>query len=56
MTGRVFEVEGGRVGVAEGWRHGPTTERERRWRPDELGAVVAELLAKASDPEPAYGG
>jgi NAD(P)-dependent dehydrogenase (short-subunit alcohol dehydrogenase family) len=55
VTGRVFEVEGGRVGVAEGWRHGPSAERDRRWRPDELGPVVAELLAKVADPEPAYG-
>jgi NAD(P)-dependent dehydrogenase (short-subunit alcohol dehydrogenase family) len=55
VTGRVFEVEGGRIGVAEGWRHGPSAERDGRWRPGELGAVVAELLAKAADPEPAYG-
>jgi NAD(P)-dependent dehydrogenase (short-subunit alcohol dehydrogenase family) len=56
VTGRVFEVEGGKVGVAEGWRHGPFVERDRRWRPEELGAVVAELLAKAAQPEPVYGG
>jgi NAD(P)-dependent dehydrogenase (short-subunit alcohol dehydrogenase family) len=55
VTGRVFEVEGGKVGVAEGWRHGPFVERDRRWRPEELGAVVAELLAKAAEPEPVYG-
>jgi NAD(P)-dependent dehydrogenase (short-subunit alcohol dehydrogenase family) len=56
VTGRVFEVEGGKVGVAEGWRHGPFVERDRRWRPEELGGVVAELLAKAAVPEPVYGG
>jgi NAD(P)-dependent dehydrogenase (short-subunit alcohol dehydrogenase family) len=55
VTGRVFEVEGGRIGVADGWRHGPSVDQGRRWSPVELGAVVPELLAKAATPEPVYG-
>jgi len=55
VTGRVFEVDGGRVGVADGWRHGPTRDKGARWAPAELGPVVAELLAEAVDPEPVYG-
>ncbi|MBO0849299.1 MAG: SDR family oxidoreductase [Pseudonocardia sp.] len=55
VTGRVFEVEGGRIAVADGWRHGPSVDQGRRWSPGELGAVVPELLAKAATPEPAYG-
>jgi len=55
VTGRVFEVDGGRVGVADGWRHGPTRDKGARWAPAELGPVVGELLAEALDPEPVYG-
>jgi NAD(P)-dependent dehydrogenase (short-subunit alcohol dehydrogenase family) len=55
VTGRVFEVEGGKIGVADGWRHGPTVDKQARWDPAELGAVVASLLAEAPDPLPVYG-
>jgi NAD(P)-dependent dehydrogenase (short-subunit alcohol dehydrogenase family) len=55
VTGRVFEVDGGRVGLADGWRHGPVRDKGARWAPAELGPVVAELLAEARDPEPVYG-
>ncbi|QNG17482.1 SDR family oxidoreductase [Rhodococcus triatomae] len=55
VTGRVFEVEGGKVTVAEGWRHGPTQDKGDRWDPKELGPVVEKLLAEAAVPEPVYG-
>jgi NAD(P)-dependent dehydrogenase (short-subunit alcohol dehydrogenase family) len=55
VTGRVFEVEGGRVTVAEGWRRGPSVDKGERWQPAELGPVVAELVAKSEQPVPVYG-
>ncbi len=55
VTGRVFEVEGGMVSVADGWQHGPSVERGARWDPAELSPVVADLLAKAPAPVPVYG-
>ncbi len=55
VTGRVFEVDGGRVGLADGWRHGPQRDKGARWAPVELGPVVAELLAESAAPEPVYG-
>ncbi|MBX7160161.1 MAG: SDR family oxidoreductase [Acidimicrobiia bacterium] len=55
VTGRVFEVEGGRVSVADGWRHGPETDKGARWDPAELGPVVRDLLESATAPEPVYG-
>jgi len=55
VTGRVFEVEGGKVSVADGWHHGPAVDKGARWEPEELGPVVAELLAKAPPPTPVYG-
>ncbi|AGM05111.1 SDR family oxidoreductase [Amycolatopsis keratiniphila] len=55
VTGRVFEVDGGRVSIAQGWRHGPVRDKGSRWSPAELGPVVGELLAEAPVPEPVYG-
>ncbi|WP_326833726.1 SDR family oxidoreductase [Amycolatopsis rhabdoformis] len=55
VTGRVFEVDGGRVSVADGWRHGPCRDKGSRWSPGELGPVVFSLLAEAGSPEPVYG-
>ena len=55
VSGRVFEVEGGIVRVAEGWVHGPEADKGARWEPGELGPVVRELLAQARHPAPVYG-
>jgi NAD(P)-dependent dehydrogenase (short-subunit alcohol dehydrogenase family) len=55
VTGRVFEVEGGMISVADGWQHGPHVDKGERWWPADIGAVVHELLAKAPPPAPVYG-
>jgi len=55
VTGRVFEVEGGIIGIAEGFRHGPRFDKGARWDPAEVGSVVADLLAEAETPTPVYG-
>jgi len=55
VTGRVFEVEGGIVSVADGWQHGPRVDKGERWDPAELGDVVRRLLDDAPAPTPVYG-
>ena len=55
VTGRVFEVEGGVVRVAEGWQRGPEVDKGARWEPGELGPVVRGLLADARPSMPVYG-
>ncbi|WP_040686286.1 SDR family oxidoreductase [Nocardia vinacea] len=55
VTGRMFEVEGGKVALADGWRHGTAVDRGARWNPAELGPVVADLIAKSVPPESVYG-
>ncbi|WP_103353475.1 SDR family oxidoreductase [Amycolatopsis sp. CA-128772] len=55
VTGRVFEVEGGKVSLAQGWRHGPGVDKGERWDPADLGPVVEELLERGPEPEPVYG-
>jgi NAD(P)-dependent dehydrogenase (short-subunit alcohol dehydrogenase family) len=55
VTGRVFEVKGGMIGVSDGWRDGPTVDKGARWEPDEVGAAVADVLGKASPPQKVFG-
>lgn len=55
VTGRVFEAEGGRITVMEGWHPGPTVDKGARWTPAQAGEAARELLGRARGPEPVYG-
>jgi NAD(P)-dependent dehydrogenase (short-subunit alcohol dehydrogenase family) len=55
VTGRVFEVAGGSVCVADGWRSGPQFDKGARFEPAEIGPVVQDLLRKAVAPQKVYG-
>ena len=55
VTGRVFEVEGGRIGLADGWRYGHRDEAGHLRKVDEAGQAVRELIAGAEPPTPVYG-
>jgi NAD(P)-dependent dehydrogenase (short-subunit alcohol dehydrogenase family) len=55
VTGRVFEVEGGKLSVADGWQHGAVVDNGARWNPRDLGPVVRELLEQAPAQAPVYG-
>jgi NAD(P)-dependent dehydrogenase (short-subunit alcohol dehydrogenase family) len=55
VTGQVFEVAGGKICVADGWRRGPEVDKGARWEPDEVGQAVRELLARAVPPQKVYG-
>ena len=55
VTGRVFEVEGGKVSVTDGWQRSVERDKGARWSPEELGPVIEEILAKAPVPMPVYG-
>jgi NAD(P)-dependent dehydrogenase (short-subunit alcohol dehydrogenase family) len=47
VTGRVFNVRGGYVSVAEGWVAGPAEDKGARWEAGELGEVIPRLVAEA---------
>ena len=47
VTGRVFTVVGGEIGVAEPWVKGPVATKDGRWDPAELADVVPGLVARA---------
>ncbi|MET9900531.1 SDR family oxidoreductase [Streptomyces sp. NPDC006446] len=55
VTGRVFETEGGRITVMEGWRPGPSADKGSRWSPAEAGETVRKLLTEAETPGAVYG-
>lgn len=49
ITGRVFDIGGGRIGVSEQWRLGPEVQTQNGpWNPAELGNIVPDLVAKAA--------
>ena len=55
VTGRVFEVQGGKISVADGWQPGPEVDRGARWDPTEVGPAIHRLLEQATPPAPVYG-
>jgi NAD(P)-dependent dehydrogenase (short-subunit alcohol dehydrogenase family) len=55
VTGRMFEVEGGVISVADGWQHGPAITKDGRWEVAELGGPLRRLLASAPPPSDVYG-
>jgi len=55
VTGQVFEIAGGELSVADGWRKGPARDKGARLEADEIGAVVADLLTKSTPPQKVYG-
>ena len=46
VTGRVFELEGGRITLETGWDLGATVNRDARWDPAEVGDAVRGLIAE----------
>ncbi|MDN3020933.1 SDR family oxidoreductase [Streptomyces sp. S.PB5] len=55
VSGRVFEAEGGRITVMEGWRAGPSADKGARWTAAEAGDTALRLLAEAETPGQVYG-
>lgn len=56
VTGQVFEPFGGTIRIAQGWTDGPTSfDPARALAPDEVGAVVDQLVASRARAKPVYG-
>lgn len=47
VSGRVFNVVGGKISLADGWRRGEERDKADRWEPAELGPVITGILAGA---------
>jgi NAD(P)-dependent dehydrogenase (short-subunit alcohol dehydrogenase family) len=55
VTGRMFELAGGKLSLADGWQPGPAVDKHARWEPDEIGAAVHGLIAKGPAAQKVYG-
>lgn len=55
VTGCVFELEGGKIMIEDGWREGPVVDKGAQWQPGEIGAAVAKLLADRVPPRKVWG-
>ena len=55
VTGKLFEVEGGKLSIADGWRRGPEQDKGARWQPAEVGAAVDALIEQAVPAQKVYG-
>ena len=55
VTGKVFEAEGGKISIADGWRQGPLRDKGARWQPSELGPVIDALITEAVPAQKVYG-
>lgn len=55
VTGCVFELEGGKIMLEDGWREGPMVDKGAQWEPAEVGAAVEKLLATRVPPRKVWG-
>jgi len=55
VSGRLFEIEGGKLSIADGWRKGPELDKGGRWLAAEVGAAVEQLVAQAVPAQKVYG-
>lgn|SRR5690554_473205 len=55
VTGRVFESEGGKISIADGWRSTEGVDKGAQWQPAEVGEAVKQLIAKEVPAQKVYG-
>lgn len=55
VSGRIFEIAGGQLSVADGWQHGQVFDKADRYDPSEIGPLVADLVRTAPPAAAVYG-
>lgn len=55
VSGQVFEVEGGKVSIANGWKTGTARNKGARWQPAELDSTIRGLIASEPPAQKVYG-
>ena len=55
VTGCVFELEGGKIMIEDGWREGPAIDKGARWNPANVGPAVDTLLSERMPPRKVWG-
>lgn len=55
VTGRIFEAEGGKISIADGWKSTSGVDKGAKWEPSEIAGAMDELLAKEVPAQKVYG-
>ena len=55
VTGCIFELEGGKIMLEDGWREGPFVDSGQQWNPADVGDAVASLLQQRVAPRKVWG-
>jgi NAD(P)-dependent dehydrogenase (short-subunit alcohol dehydrogenase family) len=55
VSGCVFELEGGKIILEQGWDLGPGVDAGARWNPADVGAAVDDLLGRRNPPRKVWG-
>lgn len=55
VSGCVFELEGGKIMLEDGWREGPVVDKGARWNPADVGDAVEQLISKRQEPRKVWG-
>ena len=55
ITGRVFDIGGDWLSVAQGWRKGPVARQADGWVAGQIGETLRDLLAKAAPNASMFG-
>ncbi|MRI34003.1 short-chain dehydrogenase [Endozoicomonas sp. OPT23] len=55
VTGKLFEIEGGKLSVADGWRQGPQKDKGARWDVAEIGDAIGSLIDESVPAQKVYG-
>jgi NAD(P)-dependent dehydrogenase (short-subunit alcohol dehydrogenase family) len=55
VSGCIFELEGGKIILEQGWDLGPGVDAGKRWNPADVGAAVDDLLARRNAPRKVWG-
>ncbi len=55
VTGKLFEIEGGKLSVADGWKLGTQKDKGGRWEVSEMGEAIASLIEESVPAQKVYG-
>jgi len=55
ITGKLFESQGGRISMCDGWRTDATIDKGARWQPEELGPIIDQLISQATPAQKVWG-
>jgi len=55
VTGCVFELEGGKIMLEDGWREGPVVDKGAKWNPADVGDAISKLIEDRVEPRKVWG-